>query len=34
MFDIQIEKHENSEVNSRWYELIADLASRGSYEQD
>jgi len=32
--DIQIEKHENTEVNGRWYELIVDLASRGSYEQD
>jgi len=29
-----LEKHENTEVNSRWYELIVDLASRGSYEQD
>ncbi len=33
-FYIQIETYNNSEVNSRWYELIADLASRGSCEQD
>ena len=32
--DIQIEKHENAEVNSRWYELIVDLVSRDSVEQD
>ncbi len=32
--NIQVEKHENAEVNSRWYDLIVDLASRGSVEQD
>ncbi|CAF3265184.1 unnamed protein product [Rotaria sp. Silwood2] len=29
-----LEKHDNTEVNSRWYELIVDLASRGSCDQD
>ncbi|CAF1323598.1 unnamed protein product [Adineta steineri] len=29
-----LEKHQNLEINSRWHELIADLASRESYEQE
>ncbi|CAF1386076.1 unnamed protein product [Adineta steineri] len=29
-----LEKHQNVEINSRWYELIADLASRESCEQE
>ncbi|CAF1416251.1 unnamed protein product [Adineta steineri] len=29
-----LEKHQNLEINSRWHELIDDLASRESYEQE
>lgn len=33
-FDMQLEEQHPNEVNSRWYDLIADLASRRSAEQD
>ncbi|CAF1323562.1 unnamed protein product [Adineta steineri] len=31
---LELEKHKSLEINSRWYELIADLASQKSCEQE